>query len=119
MSYHISFKVKVEGVDKYVSVGDCDANITWNVGTMIRKATGLEWRNCENNGLVKDIIPFIEKGYGELTKHPEKYKQYESPNGWGTINGTIHFFEKIIRAWEVFKEWEGEDLVDVTTFWIE
>lgn len=28
MSYNISFKVKVEGVDAYVTVGTCDANIT-------------------------------------------------------------------------------------------
>ena len=31
MSYDISFKVTVEGVDAYVPVGTCDANITWNV----------------------------------------------------------------------------------------
>ena len=35
MSYDISFKVKVEGVDAYVTVGACDANITWNVRKII------------------------------------------------------------------------------------
>lgn len=28
MSYDISFRVKVEGVDAWVDVGDCDANTT-------------------------------------------------------------------------------------------
>ena len=42
MSYDISFKVPVAGTDKYVSIGDCDANTTWNLGKMIRKSTGLE-----------------------------------------------------------------------------
>ena len=43
MSYDISFKVKVEGLeDTYVRVGECDANITWNVRGMIGKSTGLE-----------------------------------------------------------------------------
>jgi hypothetical protein len=30
MSYDIAFKVKVEGIDKYVEAGHCDANTTWN-----------------------------------------------------------------------------------------
>ena len=32
MSYDISFKVKVDGLDNYyVKVGNCTANITWNL----------------------------------------------------------------------------------------
>ena len=49
MSYDISFKVKVEGIDQYVNVGDCDANITWNVRKIITHSTGLEWKNDANN----------------------------------------------------------------------
>ena len=51
MSYDISFKVKVDGTDTYVPVGACNANITWNVGEIIRRSTGLEWKNEANNGL--------------------------------------------------------------------
>lgn len=67
MSYDISFKVKVEGLDKYIRVGDCDANITWNVNKMIRKATGLEWKNEENNGLIHPlcILPLFSELYKE------------------------------------------------------
>ena len=120
MSYNISFKVKVEGLDKYICVGDCDANITWNVNKMIRKATGLEWKNEENNGLVKDVIPSIAHGYEELSKHPEKYKKYEAENGWGTIEGTRRFFNQILVDWENFVEdYETKDLKDVVTFWID
>ena len=119
MSYDISFKVKVEGIDRYVAVGECDANITWNVREMIVKSTGLEWKNEANNGLCKDIIPKIEKGYNELMFNPEKYKQYESPNGWGTVGGTLRFFKRILEAWEQFCNWNASELVNVTTFWIE
>lgn len=119
MSYDITFKVKVEGVDRYVEVGDCDANTTWNVRKMITTSTGLPWLNCENNGLCKDVIPYIEKGAGELTKYPEKYRRYEASNGWGTVESTLRFFEKILDAWHRFEKWEDEALVDVTTFWIE
>ena len=119
MSYDISFKVKVEGIDRYVEVGDCDANTTWNVREMIVKSTGLEWKNEDNNGLVKDVMPFIYRGYAQLLKFPEIYKKYESPNGWGTVESTRDFFKTIIESWEAFCKWENEDLIDVATFWIQ
>jgi hypothetical protein len=120
MSYDISFKVKVEGKhDHYVTVGDCDANITWNVRTMIEKSTGLPWLNEANNGLCKDVIPKIADGLAELTKYPEKYKKYEAKNGWGTVSGCKDFFMDILAAWSDFcEDFYTRDLVDVTYFWI-
>lgn len=121
MSYDINFKVKVEGLeDRYVTVGECDVNITYNLGTMIRKSTGLEWNNEANNGLCKDIMPRIADGLSELMKHPQKYKQYEAENGWGTIEGCKRFFAQLINDWTAFcnDSWTS-DLQDVTYFWIE
>jgi hypothetical protein len=118
MSYDISFRVKVEGIDRYVDAFECDANITWNVRKIIELSTGLPWVNEANNGYVKDIIPSILKGYKELTEHPEKYKKYEAPNGWGTVEGTARFFIKIIETWERFCKWEDEELTNIATFWI-
>ncbi len=67
MSYDISFKVKVEGLeDIYVRVGECDANITWNVREMIVKSTGLEWRNCKNNGLCSRLQEVLCTDYSRL-----------------------------------------------------
>ena len=117
MSYDISFRVKVEGVDAWVDVGDCDANITWNVRKIIELSTGLPWINEANNGYVKDIIPAIEKGRLELMSNPKKYKRYEAKNGWGTVEGTIYFFEQILKDWNYFICWH-EELADVVTFWI-
>lgn len=55
MGYDIQFKVRT--IDGHsVTVGEQYANITWNVGEMIRVATGLEWRNEEDNGLCVDVI---------------------------------------------------------------
>jgi hypothetical protein len=117
MSYDIDFRVKAEGVDAYVSVGDCDANITWNVRKIIELSTGLPWLNEANNGYCKDIIPRIEQGLHELQNHPKRYKPYEAPNGWGTVEGTIRFYENIIKAWRDFKR-ENEELAEVAVFWI-
>ena len=119
MSYDISFKVKVADIDKYVTVGNCCANTTWNVREMIRLSTGLEWKNCDNNGLCNDVIPKIARGLVELVSYPEKYKPYEASNGWGTVKSTARFFETILNEWEDFRKWEDEEIVNVTTFWIE
>lgn len=118
MSYDISFRVKVEGLDIYVPVGDCDANITWNVRDIIRLSTGLPWVNEAGNGLCKDVIPQIEKGLAELRSYPEKYKPYESPNGWGTIGGTAHFFQDILDAWHSLQTYSGEAIANAAVFWI-
>ncbi len=118
MSYDISFKVKVEGVDAYVDVGDCHANITCNVRKIIELSTGLPWHNEANNGLCVDVIPKIAQGLTELRSNPEKYRPYEAKNGWGTVEGTKRFFIDILTAWDEFIRWY-EELVPVTTFWIE
>ena len=118
MSYDISFKVKVEGVNAYVPVGACDANITWNVRKIIEKSTGLEWKNCQNNGLCVDVIPKIEAGLRRLEQNQDSFKEYEAPNGWGTVEGTIQFFRRIIEAWNDLLRW-NEELVPAATFWIE
>lgn len=118
MSYDISFKVKVDGVDAYVPVGACDANITWNVRKIIEKSTGLEWKNCQNNGLCVDVIPKIEAGLRTLEQNPDSFKEYEEPNGWGTVKETAQFFRNILNDWNDFQQWY-EELVPVTTFWTE
>lgn len=118
MSYDISFKVKVDGVDAYVPVGACDANITWNVRKIIEKSTGMEWKNCQNNGLCVDVIPKIEAGLRTLEQNPDSFKEYEEPNGWGTVKETAQFFRNILNDWNDFQQWY-EELVPVTTFWIE
>lgn len=117
MSYDIYFKVKVEGADRYIEVGDCDANITWNVRDIITLSTGLPWRNEENNGYCKDVMPHIEKGLHELRTHPERYKSYEAKNGWGTVENTIEFFEWVLRDWRNLKR-DDEELAELATFWI-
>lgn len=117
MSYDISFRVKVEGADRYIDTGYGDANITWNLRKMIEVSTGLPWYNEANNGLVKDVMPSIVKGYSELVNHPQKYKQYESPNGWGTVDGLRGFFRDIMDGWESLLK-DDEELADYVFFWI-
>lgn len=117
MSYDISFRVKVEGLPCWVDVGDCDANITWNVRKIIEVSTGLPWLNEEDNGLCTEVIPAIEKGLKALEANPDAYRKYNSPNGWGTVEGVIRFFERILQDWESFSR-EYPELAGVAHFWV-
>ena len=120
MSYDISYRVQCKDDPKlWADVGNCEANITYNLREMIQKSTGLEWKNEEDNGLVKDVIPFIIHGLEELERFPDKYKQYESPNGWGTVKGLKHFFAWVINDWTSYcEDYSTENLADVTYFYI-
>lgn len=117
MSYDIDFRVRLKDIDKQISCWNCDANVTWNVVTMIRESTGLEWLNEEDNGLCIDIMPKIQAGLSELMQRPEIYKQYEAPNGWGTVDGCVRFFNWVLREWNEFVEAEPE-LAPIARFWI-
>ena len=118
MSYDISFKVRVHDTDMYVPVGECYANITWDAREIITHSTGLAWLNERNNGTCATVIPIIEKGYKKLCDNPKKYWKYESPNGCGTVEKVIDFFECILEAWTDFQFWHFP-LVPYATFWIE
>lgn len=98
MSYDISFRVRVADTDKFVEVGHCDANITWNVRQIIELSTGLPWLNEQNNGYCVDIMPAIQKGLSELRAHPEKYKQYEAENGWARFRGRPGSLPKSLKT---------------------
>lgn len=112
MSYDIYFKIDTACCD--VAMRNV-ANVTWNLREMIVRSTGLEWKNEEDNGPVRDVIPHIRRGLAELIEHPEKYRKYEAPNGWGTVEGCKRFFQKIINEYDELPP----ELKDVSTFWIE
>ena len=77
------------------------ANITHNLAKMADKAGIYEhlWRPDEI-GITKAhqlIIP-LNQGLVELESNPEKYKQFNPSNGWGTYEGLIRFVDKYLNA---------------------
>jgi len=99
MSYDIHFAVREKNTNELITIGE-SYNITWNVRELIKQSSGWEIKNEETNGFAKDLIPLFERGKHELYMFPEKYKQYESPNGWGTIEGVKFLYKNLIREWE-------------------
>lgn len=116
MSYDISIRVKAEGVNAYVEAEDL-GNITWNVKRLIKESSGWDIKNCDNNGPIIPWIEKIENGIKELTGRPEVYRQYEALNGWGTVEGTLAFYQHCLKK---AKEWveDYEELLPASVIWV-
>lgn len=85
----------VQPVDVYTN------SITHNLNKMAL-ASGLYealWRPEEvGYKLAKDLIYPLTTGLAELTMNPEKYKQYNPENGWGSYEGLVKFVEEYLQA---------------------
>lgn len=84
-----------------------DGNITYNVCKMLEVAFGenhlKKWNDLSCDKFIKDL----EKGYIDMKENPKKYKQYDSPNGWGTYETTLYSIEKLYEAIKKYAEIDG------------
>lgn len=117
ISYDVSIRLPVKGLeDKWVEVADL-GNITWNVRELIKQSSGWEIKNEDSNGSVLSWMGLIEDGILELESRPEEYEKYESPNGWGTIRGTLNFYHRCLDNASDWISW-NEDLLPVAVIWV-
>ena len=73
-----------------------EGNITHNLGAMagaVVLSNGMTlydvlWRPDEQLGLkfARDIADLLDEGYNILLSDPEKYKQFNPENGWGSYD---------------------------------
>jgi len=77
------------------------ANITHNL-TEMANAAGIYthlWRP-EDIGitLASELIAPLEIGLAAMKADPDKYREYDSPNGWGTYDDFVPWIERYIEA---------------------
>lgn len=118
MSYSVRISVKVEGINRYVEVQEL-GNITWNVRKLIFHSSGWDIKNEASNGAVLPWLEKIRHGIEELETHPERYKEYESPNGWGTVRGTLEFYKRCVQNAEEWANWEDQELIDAAVVYVD
>ena len=78
-----------------------EANITHNLGNMASQAgvyNALWQPEKINISKAKDLIEPLRQGLHELKSQPDKYKQFNPKNGWGSYNGLVEFVEKYLSA---------------------
>jgi len=85
-------------VTKPVSV--YDNNITHNLSSMaanVKLSNGLTlynvlWRPDEHQlVLAKDIAELLDEGWNILLSEPDRFKQFNPSNGWGSYDGLCKF----------------------------
>ena len=98
-------------VDLFMDVdcgGDCteriylfESNITHNLGSMAKEA-GIYyhlWRPEEIGAKqAKDISESVENGLALMKAEPDRFKEFNSPNGWGMYEHFIPWIEEYLEA---------------------
>jgi hypothetical protein len=82
-------------------------NITHNLNSMaaaVVLSNGLTlyqilWRPDEHElKFARDISELLDEGWNILLADPEKFKNYNPPNGWGSYDGLCNFVYKYRNA---------------------
>ena len=92
MSYDLRIAVKVEGAKKgneFAVIAEPEfASPTYNIGEMLRKCTGWNFKQSEFYK-VSDVYQNIVRGIINLREHEKEFEKYNSPNGWGTTQSAL------------------------------
>jgi hypothetical protein len=85
-----------------------EGNITHNLGKMageVKLSNGMTlyevlWRPDEQEGLnfARDISELLDEGWNILLSDPEKFKNFNPENGWGSYDGLCNFVYKYRNA---------------------
>lgn len=84
-----------------------EANITHNLGRMAEEA-GIYmhiWRP-EEIGIIKaeELIEPLQKALDDMKARPERYEQFNAPNGWGMYKNFVPWLEKYMAACRAFPD---------------
>lgn len=74
-------------------------NITHNLTKMAIAAKIYQclWRPEENTTAL-DIILDLTAGIKEMVNDPERFKKFDSPNGWGIYDQFLPWLEQVLKA---------------------
>ena len=88
-------------LDVHLSERVYSANITHNLGKMAQEAGIYQalWRPEEEYyTTASDLIEPLTKGLALLVSDPERFKAFDSPNGWGMYEHFVPFVAKYLEA---------------------
>ena len=97
MSYdfHLKVKAALKGPDlSWVYVGDEWINYTTNSAPMIKEVCG-SYPSRWDGMKAADLLPVVEQGLRALRSDPDAYRYLEPANGWGSVENTITFLNRI------------------------
>ena len=84
-------------------------NITHNLNQMAKEAGVYQylWRPDEI-GITRaeQLIEPLKAGLERLNAEPEKYKQFDAENGWGSYGNLVYFVEQYLDACQKYPDAE-------------
>jgi hypothetical protein len=83
------------------------ANITHNLGEMAKEAGIYEYLwSPEDVGVwrAEDLIEPLAGGLAKMKADPERFKKFDSPNGWGVYEHFVPFVENYLKACRKFPD---------------
>jgi len=81
--------------------GGFSANITHNLGKMAAEAGIYEivWRPEENGiEIASQLIEPLSKAIAEMEADPDRFRTFDSPNGWGLYDNFIPWLKEYLAA---------------------
>ena len=97
MSYRVYFEAKLEGVDKWVNVGDNWIIIPSGCASLIREVCDtypISW----DGKMCSDMYAVLLHGVSLLSLYPEKYKSLEGMGSWCSVSSTRDLLRHIADA---------------------
>ena len=92
---------------KVIDMVEFEANITHNLVEMADEAGVYMsvWRP-EESGILKagQLIPVLRKGIEMMEADPDRFRKFDSPNGWGTYDDFLPWLKKYLGACEEHPE---------------
>ena len=98
MSLDIYLEYEVEP-GQWKEVYSC--NITHNLNTMAEAAGFYQelWRGDECGvETAGELAPHLNAGINKFKANPDKYRNYDSPNGWGTFDNFLPWLVDLYLA---------------------
>jgi len=94
MSYDLCLKIYTKSGNRLLYKVFDNGHITYNVSEML-VALGIKSKASHLNMSFNEWIPKLENALNELENNINEYKQYDSPNGWGTAENTFEILKKL------------------------
>ncbi len=97
----LDFKLEYVDYDTGENANAYTASITHNLGKMAEEVgiyTFLWHPDSIGDLSAKDLIEPLKMGLELLKSNPDKYKEFDSPNGWCTYDDFVPFVEEVLKA---------------------
>ncbi|MCA1066096.1 hypothetical protein QTG56_25595 (plasmid) [Rossellomorea sp. AcN35-11] len=81
-------------------------DITHNLKAMWKEAGVYDALYDSDGKMPSEVLPALEKGLSEMADDPERFKKFDSPNGWGKYKHALPWLQDLIV--EMKKHPDGE-----------